>query len=86
MPDKPITHLGRILSRGGKVAGLFIPFEGRLKIGIYDLFDMMGDKIVRFSGLPAMPKTRLTALNLEGVWDERHQSCMTADELKRTRG
>jgi hypothetical protein len=83
--SKPMMGVvGRIVSRGGKIAGLFLPVDSGLPQGIYQIENVLGELTIRFIGQPAMNRVRLEGLDIEGVFNERPLSCMTLEELKAT--
>lgn len=72
--------LGRIVSRGPKVEGLFMPMEG-LQEGIFELREIMGECILVDIGSPAMKREKFMGIDLEGLLNERPLCCMTREEL-----
>lgn len=79
-----IKEIGRIVSRG-KIAGLFIPFGEGLPNGIYQIRDIMGELSIVRVGDAAMPEGRFTGVDLDGLFLERPNCCMTQEELAQVR-
>lgn len=72
---------GRILVRDGKTAGLFIPYDGKLQPGLYDVQESMGELRLRYAGEPHLDNARLNAVDLAGLMAERPSTVMTTKEL-----
>lgn len=72
--------IGRIVARG-KQAGLFIPFKTSELDGVYNVVEVMGELQIQRIGKPAMPEKRFKGLDLEGLFNERPNCCMTKNEL-----
>lgn len=79
------TIVGRIVHRGDKLCGVFIPFGEDLGPGIYDVVMSAmddGHYYLRYIGQPALEELRLKALDIQGVFDEKPSSIMTQEEIK----
>lgn len=78
-----MKHVGRLLVRKGKIAGLFIPVQEGMKEGIYNVVEIMGEIQVRFVGPSAMPEPRLNGIDILGVFNERGSTMLTPDEIEK---
>ena len=72
--------IGRIVARG-QVAGLFMPFKSSELDGIYNVVEIMGELQIQRVGEPALPEKKFKGLDLEGLFNQRPNSCMTQNEL-----
>jgi len=74
--------LGRILVRSDNITGLFIPFgDNSMEPGIYELREVMGEKVIVRIGYPATPMGRLSTINLDEVLDDTLGAILTRDEF-----
>lgn len=72
--------IGRIVARG-RQAGLFMPFKSSELDGIYNVVEIMGELQIQRVGEPALPEKRFKGLDLEGLFNQRPNCCMTQKEL-----
>lgn len=73
--------LGRIVSRGSGILGVFFPIKKGLPLGIYEIREILGELQIIFVGKPVMEEKRFTALDLNGLANERSHSAMTIKEF-----
>jgi len=74
--------VGRILVRKGKIAGLFLPIDGSLEEGLYEVSNVLGEITIKRIGNSAMHEARLNGIDVGEVFAERHESCITETEKK----
>ncbi len=77
-----ISTKGRIISRGGKIAGLFLPAGTGLPLGIFEIREVMGELTIVKIGKPYTEPKRFQALDLNGLMADRPSSVMTQKELE----
>lgn len=77
--------VGRIVARGDKIAGIFIPMGDGPKLdGIYNVVDIMGELQIHRVGDPAMKREQFTGVDLESLMNYRPHSMMTEKEIAET--
>lgn len=78
--------VGRIVARGEKIAGIFMPMgEGSLD-GIYNVVEIMGELQIKRVGDPAMKREQFTGIGLDDLMNYRPHSMMTEQELAEAEG
>lgn len=76
--------LGRIIVRTGKIAGLYIPLEADgLEPGIYEIYEVLGEIVVKNLGKSIAIQERVDALSIEDVLDNRFEYGLTEAEYKK---
>lgn len=73
--------VGRIIARGGKIAGLFIPMGECELDGIYNVLEWDGEYTLIRVGEPAMKREQFIGVDLQSLMNYRPNSCMTVKEL-----
>jgi hypothetical protein len=76
--------VGRIIARGNKIAGIFMPMGDGPKLdGIYNVVEIMGELQIQRVGDPMMRREQFTGIDLEGLMNHRPMSMMTEQEYQR---
>lgn len=76
-----MKQIARIIHRGDRIGGLFIPLCNDFPEGIYEVVEIMGELILkRLSGLN-MPD-RCIGISIKELFDERCFFALTEKELK----
>ena len=77
------TTRARIVSRGKKMAGLFLPMDGGLPEGIYEVREVMGTLMIKEIGQPAMMREQFLGIDLESLYHQRCITALTQEELNK---